>query len=241
MTGPTPRSFELGGMRFVADIRPGDERGKSTEDEFILVKTPAFISFYKSLQQRGPKDILEIGMFEGGSLVLFDKLFAPERLVGVDIRGPIPALEKYRESREHVRAFYYLSQDDHDGLDPMLAEQFPEGIDLIVDDASHRYEQSRQTFLTCFPHLRPGGLYVLEDWSWSHMPPYQNPGQTWHNEPALTNLVLEFIVNLPLSKDFSSVSAYRDLVVVERASTASGSVDLDLGKQTLRGREFPLI
>jgi hypothetical protein len=180
-------------------------------------------------------------MFEGGSLVLFDKLFQPEKLMGLDIRSkPIEPLEVYRRGKRHIETFYGLSQDDPKLAD-ILAQQFPDGIDLIVDDASHLYEQSRKTFHLCFPHLKPGGLYVLEDWSWSHKAPYQQPTHPWYNKPALSNLVMEFLINIPGSMQMNTVTVHRDLVVIEKAGVAIGAIDLEDGLGRLRGRELAQI
>lgn len=234
---PQLESFEMDDVRFVMDIRAGKDRGTSKDGEFILVKTKAFLQFYRGLQQRRPKNILEVGMFEGGSLVLFDKLYEPEKLVGVDIRRPIEALERYREGREHIQPFYELSQDDPKLAD-ILGDEFPDGIDLIVDDASHQYKLSRATFHLCFPLLKPGGLYVIEDWSWSHKPPHQAPTHPWSENPALTNLILELVINMPDSRQMNRVTVNRDLVVVEKAGIATGAIDLDDGHSRLRGREL---
>jgi hypothetical protein len=38
----------------------------------------------------------------------------------------------------------------------------------VIDDASHIYEPTRASFETLFPYLRPGGLYIIEDWQWSY-------------------------------------------------------------------------
>ena len=235
---PQLESFEIDDTRFIHDFRAGKDRGKSKDGEFILVKTKAFLQFYRALQNRKPKNILEIGMFEGGSLVLFDKLYSPEKLVGVDIRrDPIEPLEKYRENRDHIVPLYGLSQDDPKLLG-ILKEEFPEGIDLIVDDASHQYDLTRATFHLCFPLLKPGGLYIIEDWSWSHKPPYQDSVHPWFEKPALTNLIMELIVNMPDSRQMHQVAVHRDLIVVEKASTADGAIDLSDGHERLRGRKL---
>ena len=238
---PQLETFEMDDVRFVVDIRAGKDRGRSKDGEFILVKTRAFLQFYRALQRRQPKNVLEIGMFEGGSLVLFDKLYRPDKIVGVDIRkDPIEALESYRRGRDHLVPYYALSQNDP-GLPGVLGKEFPGGIDLIVDDASHQYELSRETFHLCFPLLNPGGLYVIEDWSWSHKPPYQAPDNGWYERPALTNLILELVINMPGSQQMGRVTVHRDLVVVEKAATATGTIDLDEGHDRLRGRELGLI
>ncbi len=238
---PQLESFEIDGIEFILDIRAGKDRGVSHDNEFILVKTNAFLQFYRGLQQRRPKNILEVGMFEGGSLVLFDKLYEPEKLVGVDIRSePIEALERYRENREYIRPFYELSQNDPK-LPDVLRDEFPEGIDLIVDDASHMYEFSRETFHLCFPLLKPGGLYVIEDWSWSHKPGAQTTPHPWSEKPALTNLILELVINMPGSQQMNRVTVNRDLVLVEKAGIATGNIDLDDGHERLRGRSLGLL
>ncbi len=231
---PQLESFEMDGIKFIVDIRPGKDRGKSKDGEFVLVKTNVFLQFYRALQQRQPKSILEIGMFEGGSLVLFDKLYDPKKLVGVDIRrDPIEPLERYRKNREHILPLYGLSQNDPK-LPNILRKEFPNGIDLIVDDASHLYELTRATFHLCFPFLKPGGLYVIEDWAWSHKPPYQTPAHLWFEKPALTNLVMELVINMPDSQQMNRVTVYRDLVVVEKAGIATGAIDLADGHNSLR-------
>lgn len=230
-------SFEIDDVRFVIDIRPGEERGKSTTNEFVLVKARPLLDFYRSLRQRAPRTILELGMFEGGSLVLFDKLYRPERLVGVDVRDEIAPLEVYRRDRAHIRTLYNRSQDDPE-LPSLLAHDFPNGIDLIVDDASHHYAQTRAAFHLCFPLLKPGGLYVIEDWAWSHQKPYQEPLHPWHDKPALTTLILELIVNLPVSRQLSKVTVRRDLAAIEKAAGASGTINLDDGRAHLRGRRL---
>jgi predicted O-methyltransferase YrrM len=232
------QSFEMDGVRFVLDIRAGKDRGKSKDGEFVLVKTNAFLQFYRELQQRQPKNILEVGILEGGSLVLFDKLYKPEKLVGVDIRRePIEPLERYRENRAHVRPLYDTSQNDQ-SLPATLSGEFPDGIDLIVDDASHQYELSRATFHLCFPLLKPGGLYVIEDWSWSHKPPHQAPTHPWFEKPALTNLIMELVINMPDSQQMNRVTVHHNLVVVEKAGTATGPIDLADGRSRLRAREL---
>ncbi len=235
---PQLESFEMDDIRFILDTRAGKDRGKSKDGEFVLVKTNAFLQFYRALQQRQPKNILEIGMFEGGSLVLFDKLYDPKRLVGVDIRrDPIEPLERYRKNREHILPFYGLSQDDPK-LPNVLRKEFPNGIDLIVDDASHLYEFTRATFHLCFPLLNPGGLYVIEDWSWSHKPPHQAPAHPWFEKPALTNLVMELVINMPDSQQMNRVTVHRDLIVVEKARKAMGAIDLTDGHNRLRGHNL---
>lgn len=231
------KSFEMDDVTLVQDTRAGAKRGRSQDGAFILVKTDELIAFYKGLVRFAPKNIMEIGMFEGGSLVFFDKLYRPERLVGLDARRtPIEALERYRADKPHIKTYYGRFQE---GPGTLMAarESFPDGIDLVVDDASHLYERTKATFLALFPLVRPGGHYVIEDWAWAHRPNSQRPGATWSGEPALTNIVFELIVLASQTKAVESVTVQEEAACICKGI---GNLPRDPFKfdACLRGREL---
>lgn len=232
--------FDLGGVTFRQSVTSSDARGVSRPDEFLLLKTDAMLAFYQRLAGTRPRTVMEVGMYEGGSLVYFDTLFKPERVVGLDLRRePIPALEAYRASRPHVVTYYGRSQD-RDGTLMAARANFPKGIDLVVDDASHLYAQTRATFSMLFPMVTPGGHYVIEDWAWSHMPSRQAPGATWSQQPALTNLIFELTVLAATSPAVESVEVNRSLVCIRRGPGPFRPKMLDLSG-ALRGRPLPQI
>jgi hypothetical protein len=51
-----------------------------------------------------------------------------------------------------------------------VAHEFSAPLDLVIDDASHIYGPTKASFQALFPLLRPGGLYLIEDWAWAHWP-----------------------------------------------------------------------
>lgn len=210
-----------------------------TEHEFVLQKSEVFLEFYQSLVAFAPKRIVEIGIFEGGSTVYLDKQFQPEKLVGVDLKPlPIGPLEAYRKTKPHIAIHYGTSQDDP-ALPALLKADLGGEADLIIDDASHMYGLTRDTFLNCFNLLRPGGLYLIEDWNWSHQPPYQGPDGFWKDKPALTNFIFDLVVETTVTRAFANVRVFPNWVVVERAAHARPFVPQ--GHEFLRGREFPRI
>ncbi|MGQ0486208.1 MAG: class I SAM-dependent methyltransferase [Hyphomicrobiales bacterium] len=241
MTGGELEVIALEGIEFVLDNRPGKDRGKSSANRFVLVKTPEFVSFYRNLATRKFSAILELGMFEGGSLVYFDKLFHPDKIVGIDIRRqPIEPLEEYRKIRPHVETHYGLSQSD-DALDPLLRQKFPNGIDLIVDDASHLYELTKRSFELCFPHLNAGGLYIIEDWSWAHKAPYQQDTHPWFRKPALTNLVFELTLLTTCTPWISAMTVLPDMVVVHKSTAHPQRPSVSSYSSAMRGKVIGLI
>ena len=115
-----------------------------------------------------PVKILELGVFHGGSLLMWQEYFPKGLVVGLDLNE-----NPFAQMPERVR-FYRGSQDDAGLLDRIARECAPEGFDIVLDDASHVGTLARASFRKLFgQHLKRGGIYVVEDWgtgywdSWS--------------------------------------------------------------------------
>jgi hypothetical protein len=79
-------------------------------------------------------------------------------------------------------------------LEHIVRNELANELDLIVDDASHTYEQTKASFEILFPLLQPGGIYLIEDWSWTHMSRCQSPDAPFSKRDALSNLLFEQIM-----------------------------------------------
>lgn len=127
-----------------------------------------FVDAYRSLFQDlldRPVRLLEIGIFNGGSLLLWDWLFQnPQaRIIGIDLT--LPAIEL----PERVSMFS-CDQNDSEGLKRIAQEHGP--FDVVIDDGSHYALETRNCFNVLIDHICPGGYYVIEDWCvgyWSDM------------------------------------------------------------------------
>jgi hypothetical protein len=159
-----------------------------------------------------PQRIVELGSHEGGSACLWFECFRPKRLVTVDVApGPSsPVFASYRE-RTGLRAYWGVDQADTERLKKIVRAEFDEPLDLVIDDASHMYEPTKASFDLLFPLLRPGGLYVIEDWDWERLPKFQAP-HPWSKQKGLVALIEE----LKGRSDVGNVSTYRSFAIVER-------------------------
>ncbi len=130
-----------------------------------------------------PVALLELGVREGASLLLWRDMFPEGRIAGLDVN---PMSLSDASGRVHA---YQGLQQDHATLDRIASEVAPDGFDVIVDDASHLGRHTAASFWHLFPnHLKPGGVYVIEDWGTGYWPkwpdgreysgPYPAPGQT---------------------------------------------------------------
>lgn len=103
--------------------------------------------------------LLEIGVYKGGSLLMWRDYFPQGTIVGIDLKLPQDFV-----STERLYV-YEGSQTDVRFLSDVAGKTAPEGYDIIIDDASHIGELTKITFWHLFNnHLKGGGLYAIEDW-----------------------------------------------------------------------------
>ena len=146
---------------------------------------------------------LRAGHLRGRQHSLRSELAHPDRLVAVDRRAPSSsALSDYlaQDGRsDTISTHYDVDQADRERLRSIADETFgQEPLDLVFDDCSHLYEPTRASFNELFPRLRPGGLYVIEDWRWAHAPlDDPNPEGMWPEETPLTRLIFEIALTIP--------------------------------------------
>lgn len=115
--------------------------------------------------------IVELGIDQGASTCFLLELLRPLELVAVDINQECPEpLARFLADHGHAeRAMLGWGVDQTDGatIRNLVGRQFPSAPpDLIIDDASHLIDQTLASFQELFGLLRPGGLYLIEDWSW---------------------------------------------------------------------------
>jgi hypothetical protein len=116
--------------------------------------------------------LCELGIYKGGSLQLWQDYFPLSKIVGIDLNIP-----KDFKPVGNIH-MYQGSQEDTKFLSDVANETAPDGFDIIIDDASHIGELTKISFWHMFDnHLKPGGLYVIEDWGtgyWNDWPDGKN-------------------------------------------------------------------
>jgi predicted O-methyltransferase YrrM len=238
-------SFILNGTRFQLELEPS-ETARSTEPWPINKSRPYIEAYLDIRRSREIRDVIELGTLGGGSAIFLDVLFQPRRLVTVDVnRRPAKALEAWirAHGNRSVVPAYGISQSDKDALRSIVRNEFRDGLDLIVDDASHLLGPSRDSFNTLFPYLRPGGLYLIEDWCWAHNPNFQGPDAPWADEPALTNLILEIVLRVGCNPgQTTAIDVSLPLVMVTRGPNQIDAMNFDVSSGVpSRGRSLGVL
>ncbi len=164
--------------------------------------------------------MIEIGVFHGGSLQMWQRYFGPlATIVGIDIN---PECKRHEEPGIHVRIG---DQSDPAFLQSVL-DEFG-APDIVLDDGSHRMEHVRESFLFLYPKVTKNGVYMVED---LHTAYWEEYAGGLERPDTFINLSKRFIDNLNAdhsrgarTPDFMTrhtfgMSFYDSVVVFERGT-----------------------
>ena len=112
---------------------------------------------------------VEVGVMHGGSLYMCREFFGKSaRIIGIDNNV---------SSKQFSNDFEIFIGDQ---ADPKFWENFYKAIgkiDILLDDGGHRNSHQIQTVVSGLPHIRSGGLIVVEDTHTSFMNEFGNPSR----------------------------------------------------------------
>lgn len=142
---------------------------------------------------RGPAEprnvvrlMMEIGVADGSSLLAWREVFPNATIVGMDIH--------HSDKAHGERIEFYLG----DQRSKMSCDRAVGGrqFDFICEDATHNMADTLLTLLYLWPSVRPGGLYIVEEWAdigslmsatglWPHVEIVNTDGPFGGNEPLV--------------------------------------------------------
>ncbi|MFC4601577.1 class I SAM-dependent methyltransferase [Cohnella hongkongensis] len=112
-----------------------------------------------------PVNVMEIGVFKGGSLQMWKHYFGKRaNIYGVDIDPSLKALEEER--------IKIVIGDQGDRLFWKKIKPALPTFDIIIDDGGHRMKQQRTSLEEMLPLLSPNGVYLIEDLHTSYWPEF---------------------------------------------------------------------
>jgi cephalosporin hydroxylase len=226
------REFVVEGVTF--ECTYDDYLRRSTSERFVILKGRGMLEQYAALfAEASPKTMLEFGIFQGGSPALYSLWFDLDKFVGVDCCAPVAALDDFCRSHaagRHIRSYYGVSQTDRSRIEEIVRTEFGAvPLDVIIDDASHSYENTKRTFEIAFPLLRPGGWYLIEDWGWAHWPKLERFNRVYDGQTSLSMLIMELLMLSASRSDLvSEVRVFPAFACIRKSSEAKPLADLKL-------------
>ena len=109
--------------------------------------------------------LLEIGLFQGGSLQMWRDYFGDKvKIYGIDIN------EDCKQFEDENTKVFIGSQSDRKFLREVFSEIPP--IDVFIDDGGHTMKQQIVSFEEGYRHIKEGGVYLCEDLHTSYWSEY---------------------------------------------------------------------
>ena len=220
ITNEREGAFTVAGLDFRVHL-PGQPIICTTADQIVVLKPSHFLRKYDPVFRSLPsRNVLEVGIAEGGSIIYFALAFPGLKFVGIDLRPPSEFVLRQIERlglRDRINLYYGTDQADTRRIHEILRENFgDEPLGAVTEDASHFYAPSKKTFESTFGLLASGGVYCLEDWAWAHEPgPCQST--VWMDQPALSNLLFEITLLQPSGPTFvGNIRIDPSLAFIER-------------------------
>lgn len=165
------REYDIEGVVFESI---GTRRTVSQPDRFGVRKSAWMIERYLELADEfAGGDVVELGIDQGSSTAMLALALKPRMLAAFDLTAErLPQLDDFVAAHglaDSVHLGWGLDQSDRTALLEQLEHCFQDRpLDLVIDDASHLLHPTAASFDVLFPRLRPGGLFIIEDWSHEH-------------------------------------------------------------------------
>lgn len=131
---------------------------------------------------------LEIGIFEANGVKLWENYFPNAELHFVDI-----TFEKVKYFSN--RSVYHLADQANVSQLNAIINKTGSNFDIIIDDGGHTMVQQITSLCTLFPHVKSGGLYIIEDTHTSYWQTYGGNG-TYDKPKAGPNTCIGFLKKL---------------------------------------------
>jgi hypothetical protein len=100
---------------------------------------------------------LEIGIGCESSVKAWEEYFPNAELYFID--------SVYKGNTSNRSHYYQVRQEDPEALNQLI-QLIGGNFDIIIDDGGHTSKQQIISFETLFPHLKEGGIYIIEDLCW---------------------------------------------------------------------------
>jgi hypothetical protein len=142
----------------------------------VGTKHPGYYSRYDRFFRNNdfvPTGILEIGVHQGESTKVFATAYPDAKIVALDLKR-----YDHLDFSDFGNITYLgADQTDRQRLEEVIKDEFSAGFDLVIEDASHIGAYAHITFHTVFPHLKPGGIYIVEDWGTGYFDDFVDGGR----------------------------------------------------------------
>jgi cephalosporin hydroxylase len=124
--------------------------------------TVAYNNYLEPIRDE-PIVMLEIGVWQGSSLRMWEEFLPNARLFAIDID---PSCKRHETARSKV----FIGDQTDSGFLKQVAEAVGEPFHCIIDDGGHQMEHHQASLPALWPYLKDGGWYAIEDLHTCYLP-----------------------------------------------------------------------
>src|SRR5262245_25561868 len=174
-----------------------------------------------------PVRVLEVGVYQGGSLQMWNHYFGRRaHIVGVDID---PRCKELAEPQVDI---VIGDQEDREFLRRLAADYG--SFDIVIEDGGHTMAQQIATLEEIWPAILDGGVYLVEDLHTSYWPEfgggYRQPGSMIEYTKTLIDDQHAWHTRerghppTPWTRTIRGMHVYDSVVVLDKAEVAEPTV-----------------
>jgi hypothetical protein len=149
-------------------------------------------------RRRQAERLLEIGVLRGNSVRMWEAYFSRAKIFGLDIR------DMTEHETERIKTAI-VDQAEREELAQFL-EEHGSDFDIVIDDGGHSMEQQQVSLGFLFPHVRPKGIYVIEDIHTSFRRLYKGYGVKKGGANSTYTMIQNFIRDGVFSSEYMTAS-----------------------------------
>lgn len=140
---------------------------------YLSIKYDSYFPAYEALLQKyvdRELTIVEVGIFNGGSLFMWREFFGPKaRIIGIDLNPDAREWEKH--------GFEIYIGDQSSGQFWLELFQKIGKVDILIDDGGHTNRQQIVTSHYAIQNINDGGLLIVEDVHTNYFREFGNPSR----------------------------------------------------------------
>jgi hypothetical protein len=120
--------------------------------------TALYGHYFEPLRDANVK-FLEIGFCQGASAYMWEEYFKNGNFYFIDI----DKTSFVRYGNRLQKSKFFIGDQSNRAVLGKFVEFAGSNFDIIIDDGGHTMEQQITSFQELFPHVKSGGIYIIED------------------------------------------------------------------------------
>ena len=166
---------------------------------------------YMGSHREDVSKFLEVGIYDprfpGDSLKMWYEYFPNAEIWGVDNFWGNETSPEIIGAMTTDRTNIFIADQSNRSDMALLFEKAGGGFDFMIEDGAHWPSHMMINLVCCFPHLKSGGVYFMED-----LQPQSRVGVGAYDNWQITNLWKEFIATSYLARLYITRQEHKELL-----------------------------